>query len=374
MTIEGEAGRSALQGGPLAGVRIIEFEAIGPVPLAAMILADLGAEVVRIDRPQAGYWGATGDAILMRGRTRIALDLKDPAQRDSLLELVAGAGALIEGTRPGVMERLGLGPAECLGRNPALIYARLTGWGQEGPMAQCAGHDITYLAMTGALHAIGVPFQPPPVPLNLIGDYAGGTMFAALGIVSGVLRARMDGTGQVIDIAMVDGVVTLLSLYHELLAAGLWVDRRGSNFLDGAAPYYRCYGCADGGYVAVGALEPQFFAQLLAGLNIPGDRYNQLDKESWPQMERDFSVTFASAPRSVWEKQFHGTDACVAPVLSLSEASVHPSNVARSVFVAPGGIAQAAPAPRFSATPGAIRAAEQGSLNDLVTIWTQRKI
>jgi alpha-methylacyl-CoA racemase len=346
------------------------MEAIGPVPLAAMILADLGAEVVRVARPSAGYWGEIGAAILLRGRATVSLDLKDPAQRDRLLDLIAGADALIEGGRPGVMERLGLGPDVCLTRNPRLVYARLTGWGQEGPLAQRAGHDLTYLAMTGALHAIGASDRPPTVPLNLIGDYAGGSMFAALGLVSAILHARVSGTGQIVDVAMVDGVATLLSLYHELLAAGQWQDQRGANFLDGAAPYYRCYGCEDGRYIAVGALEPQFFRRLLDGLGIPGDCYDQTDQSGWPQMATDFAAIFASAPRDVWEKRFAGTDACVAPVLSLEEAMYHPANQNRSVFLERNGIPQAAPAPRFSATPGAI--ADEGATEIRVMIdrWT----
>ena len=355
--------------GPLSGLRLIEMEAIGPVPLAAMILADLGAEVVRIVRPAAGYWGDVGSAVLFRGRMTISLDLKDRSQRDGLLELVAGADALIEGGRPGVMERLGLGPDECLSRNPRLVYTRLTGWGQDGALAQRAGHDITYLAMTGALHAIGDPGRPPAVPLNLIGDYGGGTMFAALGVVAAVFNACNGGKGQVVDVAMVDGVATLLSLYHELLASGQWQDRRGVNFLDGGAPYYRCYACSDGGHVAVGALEPAFFRQLLDGLGIPADRYRQTDESEWPGMAADFADAFAAAPRAHWEQRFAGTDACVAPVLSLGEAITHPVNRERGVFVERGGVSQAAPAPRFSATPGAIGAAQETDLPTLAAMW-----
>lgn len=367
-TSSGKAAPS--RSGPLSGVRVIEMEAIGPVPLAAMILADLGADVVRIDRPQAGYWGETGNAVILRGRTRIALDLKDPAQRNRLLDLVAGADALIEGGRPGVMERLGLGPAECLGRNPALVYVRLTGWGQDGPLAQTAGHDITYLALSGALHAIGEPDRPPRAPLNLVGDYAGGSMFAALGLISALLKARADGMGQVVDAAMVDGIATLLSLYHELLSSGQWEDKRGANFLDGAAPYYRCYDCADGKAVAVGALEPQFFAALLAGLDIPADRYVQTDRAGWPQMEQDFAAVFAALPRDVWAQRFAATDACVAPVLSLREAATHPANLARAVFSEQDGVMQASPAPRFSRTPGAIGAAARSTIDAAVAAWT----
>ena len=355
--------------GPLAGVRLIEMEAIGPVPLAAMILSDLGADVVRVARPEAGYWGEIGSAILLRGRTNVPLNLKDPNQRDRLLDLIDGAHALIEGGRPGVMERLGIGPDVCLKRNPSLVYARLTGWGQDGPLANCAGHDITYLAMTGALHAIGEPGRPPAVPLNLVGDYGGGTMFAALGIVSALLQARASGVGQVVDIAMIDGVATLLSLYHELLAGGRWRDERGVNFLDGGAPYYRCYACADGRHVAVGALEPAFFAQLLDGLSIPRDRYKQTDPVGWPRMFDDFAAAFASAPREEWERRFSGTDACVAPVLSLVEAAEHPANRARNVFVNRNQVTQAAPAPRFSATPASIGDDGTARIEELVERW-----
>lgn len=371
MTQQSQSSSIPARSGPLVGVRVIEMEAIGPVPLAAMILADLGAEVVRVVRPSAGYWGDIGSAILFRGRKTVLLDLKDPCQRDGILELVSGADALIEGGRPGVMERLGLGPEECLALNPRLVYARLTGWGQEGPLAQRAGHDITYLAMTGALHAIGEPGRPPAVPLNLIGDYAGGTMFAALGVVSAVLNARSGGGGQVVDVAMVDGVTTLLSLYHELLAAGQWQDRRGANFLDGAAPYYRCYSCADGGHVAVGALEPAFFGQLLDGLGIPADRYRQTDPAGWPQMAVDFGAAFAAASRAHWEERFSGTDACVAPVLSMTEAMAHPANRERDVFIDRSGVTQAAPTPRFSETPGLIVETQEVDLVALTADWSR---
>lgn len=360
---------TAARSGPLAGIRLIEMEAIGPVPLAAMILADLGAEVVRVARPAAGYWGTVGTAILMRGRTTVSLDLKDSDHRDRLLDLIANADGLIEGARPGVMERLGLGPETCLARNPRLVYARLTGWGQDGPLALRAGHDITYLAMTGALHAIGHPDRPPTVPLNLIGDYAGGSMFAALGLVSAILSARTTGVGQVVDVAMVDGVVTLLSLYHELLAAGQWRDVRGANFLDGAAPYYRCYACGDGGHVAVGALEPQFFRQLLDGLGIPHDRYDQTDQTCWPRMAADFTAIFVTAPRDEWDRRFAGTDACVAPVLSLGEATAHPVHRARHVFADRNGVMQAMPAPRFSATPGGIADERATDIAAVIERW-----
>ena len=360
---------STIPSGPLIGVRLIEMEAIGPVPLAAMILADMGAEVVRIARPTIGHWGEIGTAILLRGRTTVTLDLKDAAERDRLLDLIEGADALIEGARPGVMERLGLGPDLCLARNPRLVYARLTGWGQDGPLAQRAGHDINYLAMTGALHAIGEPDRPPAVPLNLVADYAGGTMFAALGVVAAILQARGTGVGQVVDVAMVDGVATLLSLYHELLAAKQWHDRRGVNFLDGGAPFYRCYECADGRYVAVGALEPAFFRLLLDGLEIPAERYDQSDQSIWPRMAQDFTEVFASASRDDWEERFADTDACVAPVLSLQEAMVHPVNRARGVFIERNGVTQAAPAPRFSSKQGGVSYPTTADIATMIAQW-----
>ena len=259
--------------GPLEGVRLIEMDAIGPVPLAGMILSGLGADIVRITRPSGNAaWADVGAAVLLRGRTEVPLDLKSGAGREGVLSLVERADGLMEGARPGVMERLGLGPDECLARNPKLVFARMTGWGQEGRLSQSAGHDINYIAMTGALHAIGEQGRPPAVPLNLVGDYGGGTMFLALGMVSAILSARTTGKGQVIDAAMVDGVANLLGMFHAYLSTGAWQDRPGSNLLDGAAPFYRCYLCKCGGSISVGALEPQFFAELArrsGGLVVP---------------------------------------------------------------------------------------------------------
>jgi alpha-methylacyl-CoA racemase len=339
--------------GPLNTIRLIEMDAIGPVPLCGMILSGLGAEIIRISRPGGqAAWSDVGEAVLLRGRTNVTLDLKSEADRAVLFGLVEQADGLIEGARPGVMERMGLGPDECLARNPKLVYGRMTGWGQEGPLRLAAGHDINYIAMTGALHAIGKPGQVPTVPLNLVGDYAGGTMFLALGMVSALLSARTTGKGQVVDAAMVDGVANLLSLFHAFLATGMWQDRPGSNLLDGSAPFYRCYACKDGRHVAVGSLEPQFFARLLSGLEIPSDRYDQNDQSCWPAMTSDFEATFLTATRDEWEQRFAGTDACVSPVLSMQEAMVHPVNTARGVFIDRHGVTQAASAPRFSQTPG----------------------
>lgn len=358
--------------GPLAGIRIVEMDAIGPVPLCGMILSGLGAEVVRVTRPGGhSAWGDIGDAVVLRGRTQVQLDLKSAEGKRALLDLAGHADALIEGARPGVMERLGLGPGECLARNPSLVFGRMTGWGQEGSLSKAAGHDINYIAMTGALHAIGKKGEPPIVPLNLVGDYAGGTMFLALGIVSAILSARQTGRGQVVDAAMVDGVANLLGLYHAFVANGLWQDEPECNLFDGAAPFYRCYLCECGGSVAVGALEPQFFAALLEGLKVPQDRYDQNDRSQWPVMQAEFERIFASASRGDWEQRFAGTDACVSPVLSIAEATRHPVNAERSVFIDHNGVMQAAPAPRFSATPAQVTANRSAPVEDIVEAWSR---
>ena len=363
--------------GPLAGVRVIEMDAIGPVPLAGMLLADMGAEVVRIGRPggaggggRAGGSGGgdTGGDVLNRGKTKVALNLKESAERDRLLDLIANADALIEGSRPGVMERLGLGPDDCLSRNPKLVFVRLTGWGQDGPLAQSAGHDLNYIAMTGALGAMGPADAPPPPPLNLVGDYAGGTMFAVSGLLAALLSAQRTGKGQVVDVAMVDGVANLLAMFHAFMAAGGWRDRRQANLLDGAMPFYRCYACKDG-HVSVGALEPQFFALLVEKLGFAADAFRQHDPAGWPAMEAAFAEKFAAMTRDEIGERFLNTDACVAPVLSLTEAMAHPANVARGVFVEHGGVQQAAPAPRFSATPAAIGKGGGMAIEDAIARW-----
>ena len=359
-----------MSSGPLSGIRLIEMDAIGPVPLCGMILSGLGAEIVRIGRPGGQMaWSDVGESVLLRGRRNVSLNLKDEADRAMLLDLVRHADGIIEGARPGVMERLGLGPDVCLARNPRLVYGRATGWGQEGPLRLTAGHDINYIAMTGALHAIAQPGLPPTVPLNLIGDYAGGTMFLALGMVSAILSARTTGKGQVVDAAMVDGVANLLSLFHALIATGTWQDQPASNLLDGSAPFYRCYACKGGGHVAVGALEPQFYTQLLAVLDIPADRYDQNDRAQWPAMLAQFTDIFLSRTRDVWEATFAGTDACVSPVLSMREAMEHPANAARQAFVTHAGARQSAPAPRFSETPGMISESSAMSVTDLLASW-----
>jgi alpha-methylacyl-CoA racemase len=357
--------------GPLAGVRIIEFDAIGPVPLAGMILADMGAEVVRLARRSGAAWAEVGGAVLNRGRPHVSVDLKSPQDIEQVLALIDRADAVIEGFRPGVMERLGLGPEVCRARNPRLVYARMTGWGQTGPLADRAGHDINYIALTGALHAMGAADAPPPVPLNLVGDYGGGAMFAVAGLLAAIIGARTTGQGQVVDVAVTDGVVALTAMFHGLAAQGLWNAARGSNLLDGSKPFYRCYGCADGGHVAVGALEPQFFAQLLAGLEIPADRFSQYDPSGWEEMEAIFAETFATRTRDAWAAVFAGNDACVSPVLDFTEAPAHPHNAARATFVEVDGMMQPAPAPRFSEVTGDIRASEGGerAFEELLARW-----
>lgn len=363
---------SSSSSGPLEGVRIVEFDAIGPVPLAAMILADMGADIVRIARPPAfsTAWENVGGAVLHRSRTMVEANLKSPEDVGKVLDIVARADALIEGFRPGVMERLGLGPDACILRNPRLAYVRMTGWGQSGPLAPRAGHDINYIAIAGALHAIGERDAPPTVPLNLVGDYGGGAMFAIAGLLAGVLQARVSGTGQVIDVAMTDGAASLTSLFHAYMSTGGWQDRRGGNLLDGASPFYRCYRCSDGRDVAVGALEPQFFARLLDGLGIEADRYRQNDPAGWPAMERDFAAAFAARPRDEWADVFAESDACVSPVLSLEEATRHPHNRDRGTFIDRGGFAQPAPAPRFSRSPGKVREPDSTTLDGMLARWT----
>ncbi|HEY6868890.1 MAG TPA: CaiB/BaiF CoA-transferase family protein [Novosphingobium sp.] len=330
-------------GAPLAGVRLIEMDGMGPIPLAGRILADMGAEVVRIARRDSQ--DRPGSAALLANREVVHLDLKSATGKAAAEVLIAGADGLIEGFRPGAMERLGLGPEPCQAANPALVYVRVTGWGQTGPLAPAAGHDLNYLALSGVLHAIGPADRPPPPPLNLIGDYGAGSAFAVIAMLGGLLNARASGLGQVVDVAMVDGIAALSSTMHALLNAGLWSDAREANLFDGSVPYYRCYTCADGGFVSVAALEPQFFALLLNGLGIAAGTYVQRDRSNWPAMTADFAARFASRPRDEWAAIFAGSDACVAPVLTFGEAKRHPHNQARGIFTAE----LPAPAPRFAA-------------------------
>jgi alpha-methylacyl-CoA racemase len=336
--------------GPLAGVRVVELAGIGPGPFCAMLLADLGAEVLRVDRPAAARTG--WPTVLARGRRSVAVDLKHPDGAGVVLDLVAAADALVEGFRPGVAERLGIGPDACLARNPRLVYGRVTGWGQEGPWRQAAGHDIDYIALAGALHPVGPAGGPPVPPLNLVGDFGGGGMLLAFGVVAALLERGRSGAGQVVDAAMVDGAALLTTQFHELLAAGLWHERRGSNLLDGGAPFYGVYETADGRHLAVGALEPQFYAELLRRLGLDaGDLPDQLDRDGWPLLRERLAALFRTRTLDEWSELLAGTDACVAPVLGLGEAPAHPHNRARGTFVDVGGVVQPAPAPRFSRTP-----------------------
>ncbi|HWB35439.1 MAG TPA: CaiB/BaiF CoA-transferase family protein, partial [Rugosimonospora sp.] len=341
--------------GPLAGVRVIELGGIGPGPFCGMLLADLGADVIRVDRPEeAGT--PSPHPILHRGRRSVVLDLKDPNGLDAVRRLVDGADALVEGFRPGVTERLGIGPDECLARNPRLVYGRVTGWGQDGPLAQEPGHDINYIALAGALHAIGPAGGDPVVPLNLVGDMGGGGLLLALGVTAALLHARTTGTGQVVDAAMTDGAAIQLALVQGLLATGRWRDRRGSNVLDGAAPFYRTYRCADGGHVAVGCIEPQFYAAMLRVLGLDADPLlaDQYATGSWPAMAERLAAAFAAQPRDEWERRFAGQQACVTPVLDFAEAARHPHNAARGTYTRTGsGAVAPGPAPRFSGTPAA---------------------
>jgi alpha-methylacyl-CoA racemase len=336
--------------GPLAGVRVVELAGIGPGPFCAMLLADLGAEVLRVERPAASRPG--WPTVLARGRRSVAVDLKHPDGVGVVLDLVAAADALVEGFRPGVAERLGIGPDACLARNPRLVYGRVTGWGQEGPWRLAAGHDIDYVALAGALHPIGQAGGPPVPPLNLVGDFGGGGMLLALGVVAALLEAGRSGAGQVVDAAMVDGAALLTTQFHELLAAGLWSEERGANLLDGGAPFYGVYETADGRHLAVGALEPQFYAELLRRLGLDdADLPAQLDRDGWPLLRERLAALFRTRTRDAWCELLAGTDACVAPVLALGEAPAHPHNRARGTFVDVGGVTQPAPAPRFSRTP-----------------------
>jgi alpha-methylacyl-CoA racemase len=350
--------------GPLAGVRVIELAGIGPGPFAAMLLADLGADVIRVDRTSAVKPGRTrgGTDFSNRGKRSIAVDLKNERGREVVLGLVERSDVLLEGFRPGVTERLGLGPDDCLARNPKLVYGRMTGWGQEGPLSRSAGHDIGYIAITGALHAIGREGGPPQVPLNLLGDFAGGSMYLAVGLLAALLESRASGRGQIVDAAIVDGTAHLSTFVHVMMAAGVWQDRRGVNMLDTGAPWYDVYETADGRHMAVGAIEPQFYAEFVRRLGLADeeDLPGQHDRERWPLMRERFAAAFKTRTRDEWAEIFLPGDGCVAPVLSLKEATEHPYNTERDVFVERDGIRQPAPAPRFSRT--ATRAGEAPAL------------
>mgnify|MGYP002716422928 CR=1 FL=1 len=338
--------------GPLKGLRILEFAGIGPGPFCGMVLADLGAEVARLDRPD-GPPGSRQDFV-GRGRRSVALDLKAPGATEAALRLVERADALIEGFRPGVMERLGLGPEACHARNPRLVYGRMTGWGQDGPLANTAGHDITYIALTGALWSVGRAGERPVPPLNPVGDYGGGGMLLAVGVLAALLEAKASGRGQVVDAAMVDGAALLMAPIYAMLARGRWKPERGANVLDGAAPWYDTYECADGRWVAAGPIEPRFFALAAEKLGLDASRFgDRMAPANWPALRDAMAAAFRGKTRDEWAALFEGTDACVAPVLDLREAPGHPHNAARGVFAEREGAVQPAPAPRFSRTAAA---------------------
>ena len=356
--------------GPLCGIRIVELAGLGPVPHACMVLADLGADIVRVDRPGGGFGLASHD-VLGRSRRSVAVDLKRPGGPEVVLRLVDSADVLVEGLRPGVTERLGVGPQECLARNPRLVYGRMTGWGQHGPLAARVGHDLNYLAISGALGAIGEPGRKPVPPINLVGDFGGGSMLLVSGVLAALVERATSGQGQVVDAAMVDGVSTLMAMTWGFRAAGGWADERGVNVLDGGAPFYDTYLCADGGYLAIGAIEPQFWAVVVEVLGLK-DAPAQHDRASWPELRRRIADAVASRPRDEWAAVFDPLDACVSPVLTLGEAAQHPHMVARGAVGVLDGVLQPAPAPRFSRTPGQVSrpASEPGAdTREALTDW-----
>mgnify|MGYP002620193217 CR=1 FL=1 len=340
--------------GPLRGVKVIEFVGLGPAPFAAMLLSDLGADVIRIDRPGAHGGGAA--EVLARGRRSVAFDLKNPEAVKACLDLISRADILLEGYRPGVMERLGLGPDIAHQHNRALVYGRMTGWGQHGPLAHAAGHDINYIALTGALEAIGTP-ESPAIPLNLVGDFGGGSLYLAFGVLAALTHARATGEGQVVDAAIVDGAASLMGAIHQLQAMGVWSRGRGGNLLDGGAAFYGTYKCADGKHVSIGPLEPEFYALLLEKLALTHDPVmaNPYDASQWNAQRERLQAAFSSRTRDEWCAVLEGSDACFAPVLTTDEAAAHPHMSDRGVFTEVAGVRQAAPAPRFSKTPGAIQ-------------------
>lgn len=345
--------------GPLQGYKIVEIAGIGPGQFCGMLLADMGAQILRIDRPESGDLGVdlpTKFNLMNRSRPVLAVDLKQPDAVDFVLRLCGEADALFEGFRPGVMERLGLGPRQCMARNERLVYGRITGWGQTGPLADAVGHDTNYIALAGVLGTLGDRDRPPPVPLNLIGDLGGGGVYLAMGMLAAMLEANRSGRGQVVDAAMVDGAASMMTLFYGMLAGGLWTDRRQGNLFDGAAPFVRSYETKDGKYVSICAIERRFFSALLKALDITDiDPANQYDTKAWPEHHAIFEKLFKSKTRDEWTSALEGTDGCFAPVLSLSEAPRHPHNEARQSHVTVDGILQPAPAPRFSRTPSQIQ-------------------
>ena len=341
--------------GPLTGYKVIEMVGLGPGPFCAMMLADMGAEVIRVDKIGGNFLVSRPKDVLGRGRPSLAVNLKDPKGVETVLELVEQADALIEGFRPGVMERLGLGPDECLARNPKLVYGRMTGWGQEGPMAQAAGHDINYIALGGALHAIGRKGEKPVPPLNLVGDFGGGGMFLAYGIVCALLESQKSGEGQVVDAAMVDGTATLTGMFFSMQQTGMWNDERGTNMLDTGSHYYDTYETSDGKWISLGSMEPQFYAELLEKTGVDPALFTpQHDASKWDACRAELERVFKTKTRDQWCEIMEGTDVCFAPVLSLAEAPYHPHMEARNTFIDVDGIKQPAPAPRFSRTPGEV--------------------
>jgi alpha-methylacyl-CoA racemase len=357
--------------GPLRGVRIIEFAGIGPGPYASMMLSDMGADIVTIARP--GQWKNDPRQFVNRGRRPVELDLKKKEDVAQAMELIASADALIEGFRPQVMERLGLGPDEALKRNPRLVYGRMTGWGQEGPLAMAAGHDINYIAITGALDSFRSQDGEPVPPLNLVGDYGGGALFLVVGLLAGVVEARSSGKGQVVDVAMCDGVTNMLTMFHMMKALGRWTDQAGTNMLDGGAHFYGTYKCGCGNYMSIGAIEPQFYAELrqLAGLTDPA--YDaQVDRTKWPELRKKLEAVFLTKTREEWAKLLEGSDACAAAIVPLFEAPKHPHLAARKTFVEAEGGVQPAPAPRFSRTPSAIQhsaGVDTLKVSDILAEW-----
>ncbi|MGP3966159.1 CaiB/BaiF CoA transferase family protein [Streptomyces sp. 6N223] len=342
--------------GPLAGLRVVELAGIGPGPFAAMLLGDLGADVVRVDRPDAPWTGVDpADDLTGRNKRSLTADLKTDDGRRLVLDLAERAEVLIEGYRPGVAERLGVGPGPCHARNPRLVYGRMTGWGQDGPLADRAGHDIDYLALSGTLAMIGPADGPPSVPANLLGDYAGGALYLIVGVLAALHHARATGRGQVVDAAIVDGAAHLATMIHGLLAAGTWREGREANLLDGGAPFYAVYATSDGGHMAVGALEPRFYAEFVRLLGIEGHAPDREDPARWPELRALIARRFAGRTREEWAEVFAGSDACVTPVLGPGEAASHPHMASRATFTTHAGVVQPAPAPRFSATPGGIR-------------------
>lgn len=356
--------------GPLAGIRVVEFAGLGPGPHAATLLADLGADVVCVQRPGLIPPAGHRDQI-QRGRTVVEANLKDPEQVEKVLGLIERADVVIEGFRPGVTERMGLGPDVALARNPRLVYGRMTGWGQEGPLANAAGHDINYISLTGVLHAIGREGERPVPPLNMVGDFGGGSMFLIFGILSALVERQTSGKGQVVDAAMVDGALALSHMMWSFRGRGMWSDERGTNLLDTGAPFYDVYETSDGKYMAVGAIEPQFYALLLQGLGLdPANLPQQLDRSAWPEMKKLFTETFLSKTRDEWSEIFLGTDACVSPALTWAEAPNNEHIAARGSLIELDGVTQHAPAPRFSRTPAGAPTPPAGEATDIESIWT----